>query len=307
MPVPDYQKMMLPILTILKDGQERHMSEIREEIADHFQLTEEERRQLLPGGSQLAYHNRSNWATTYLFKAGLLERPKRGVYRINSDGRKYLESDKDHITVQDLNEIPQFATWYTRSINRSQPRSKSVAEPKLDQSSDETPEETIQRLTQELKDQLATDLLEQLHNMDPYKFEQLIVDLMLAMGYGGSRVEAGKVTQASNDGGIDGVINEDRLGLDTIYLQAKRWQNPVGRKEIQSFVGALAGRQAHKGVFITTSSFNKNAYAYANTVSQKVILIDGQRLAQLMIDFDLGVSTAQTLKLKKIDTDYFES
>ena len=307
MPVPDYQTMMLPILQIFSDGQERRNSVIYQSLAEHFALTDDDKRQLLPGGGQPTYQNRSNWATTYLFNAGLLDRPQRGVYRISENGSKLLATNPERISVQTLSEIPQFEKWRRKS-NKRKPDSKTAPAP-LSKSAEleGTPEETIQSLAQELDDQLASELLEQLHKMDPYRFEQLIVDLMLAMGYGGSRAEAGKVTQASSDGGIDGVINEDRLGLDTIYLQAKRWEANVGRREIQNFVGALAGHQAHKGVFITTSGFGKNAIEYAKAVSQKIILIDGQRLAQLMIDFNLGVSTAQTLQLKKIDTDYFES
>lgn len=306
MPVPDYQTMMLPVLTLFSDGKERQNADIYAGIVEYFNLTEQDKRQMLPGGSQPTFQNRSNWATTYLYQAGLLKRPRRGVYQISNDGLKFLETKPERISVQTLSQIPQFEEWRRRSNKR---KSENKIVPVLLSKTSEpevTPEEAIQSLAQELNDQLASELLEQLHKIDPYQFEQLIVDLMLAMGYGGSKAEAGKVTQSSNDGGIDGVINEDRLGLDTIYLQAKRWEATVGRREIQNFVGALVGRQAHKGVFITTSSFNKNAIEYANTVSQKIILIGGQKLAELMIDFDIGVSTAQTLKLKKIDTDYFE-
>lgn len=307
MPIPDYQTMMLPVLKIFSDGQERRNAAIYAQLTEDLALSDEDKRELLPGGGQPTYQNRSNWATTYLFQAGLLERPQRGVYRISESGRKILSENPDKLSVLRLSKIPQFAEWLDQS-KQSRAKTKSNNQTAVDQNtSDETPEETIQSITQDLNDQLATELLEQLHKMDPFQFEQLIVDLMLAMGYGGSRSEAGKVTQASNDGGIDGVINEDRLGLDTIYLQAKRWEASVGRREIQNFVGALAGHQAHKGVFITTSSFGKNAIEYAKTVSQKIILIDGQRLAQLMINFNIGVSTAETILIKKVDTDYFDS
>ena len=303
MPVPDYQTMMLPVLKVFSDGKEKRNADIYSGIVEYFSLSEDDKRQLLPGGGQPTYQNRSNWATTYLFNAGLLERPQRGIYKISKNGEKLLATDPELISVQTLSDIPQFVKWRGKSNKRKAKPKEAIP---TDVSSD-TPEETIQSIAQELNEQLASEVLEQLHKMDPYQFEQLIVDVMLAMGYGGSRAEAGKVTQASNDGGIDGVINEDRLGLDTIYLQAKRWEANVGRREIQNFVGALAGHQAHKGVFITTSSFGKNAIEYANTVSQRIILIDGQRLAKLMIDFNIGVSTAETILLKKIDTDYFEA
>lgn len=307
MPIPDFQTMMLPILKILSDGQKRRNGDISKEIANHFSLTDEEKRELLPSGSQRTHQNRSNWAVSYLNGAGILERPQRGVYQISEKGKELLDSNPEKINVQTLSEISQFSKWL-KGGKGSKLKSSSTGKANESLSvTDKTPDETIEILAREINDQLASELLDQLGKMDPFKFEQLIVDLMLAMGYGGSRAEAGKVTQASNDGGIDGVINEDRLGLDTIYLQAKRWENAVGRREIQSFVGALAGRQAHKGVFITTSSFGKNAIEYANTVSQKIILINGERLAQLMIDFDIGVGTDKTINIKKIDTDYFDN
>ncbi|MFT5634235.1 MAG: restriction system protein, partial [Rubritalea sp.] len=169
-----------------------------------------------------------------------------------------------------------------------------------------TPKELIENAVSELDESLQSDILENLLNTDPYRFEQIVIDVLVAMGYGGSREEAAKVTQKSNDGGIDGIINEDRLGLDVIYVQAKRYKNNVGRVDVQNFVGALAGKQAHKGIFITTSDFNNNATEYAQAVPQKIILIDGNRLADLMIEHNVGVSTEQTISIKRIDTDYFE-
>ena len=309
MPIPDYQTMMLPILQIASDGKQRRNANFYQAVAEYFNLSDGEKRELLPGGSQPTYQNRCNWATIYLYNAGLLDRPQRGVYQINEPGWTILAQKPERIDVNLLNSIPRFAAWRGKS-NKTKPTPsvRSGDKPAADSPS-QNPEESLQRIAQDLKDLLASELLDQLQKMDSLKFEQLIVDLMLAMGYGGSRAEAGEVTQASNDGGIDGIISEDRLGLDKIYLQAKKWNvdNTVGRREVQNFVGALAGQQAHKGVFITTSAFNRNAIEYAAAVPQRVILIDGQRLAKLMIDCNIGVSTSQTIEIKKIDTDYFES
>jgi restriction system protein len=273
-------------------------------LAPRFDLTEEERNEMLPSGTQRKWHNRVNWSCFDLFKAGLLDRPKKGLYQINSRGRDCLKHAPSLITRKYLSEISE---EFGKFLASDQPSSGSHSgQGLLTQDEGKTPEETIAEAIETLEHALRAEVLDSLGKVDPFRFEQVVIDLLFAMGYGGSRGEAARVTQKSNDEGIDGVINEDRLGLDTIYVQAKRWKNPVGRPEIQSFVGALAGKQAHKGVFITTSSFSQGAMDYASAVPQKVVLIDGSRVASLMIEYGIGVSVVRSLDLKRLDSDYFE-
>ncbi len=296
MPIPEFNEIKAPALQFFADDSQHKVSEVYQILAKQFNLTEDEQNEMLPSGTQRRWHNRANWACYDLFRAGLLDLPKRGYYAITEIGRKLAEQKPKYIDREFLMQFPQFAQFsQTTGTKRPTPEGKS-----------KTPEELIDSAYQMLQDTLKKDVLDLVKKMDPYRFEQLVLDLLVAMGYGGSREEAAHVTKASNDEGIDGVINEDRLGLDVIYLQAKRWAQPVGRKEIQSFVGALAGQQAHKGVFITTSDFADTATEYAKKVSQKVILIGGDRLADLMIQHDIGVSSAHVYAIKHVDSDYFE-
>ncbi len=301
MAVPDFQSMFVPFLQIAADGKEHAIKQISESVADAMQLSKEDREEMLPSGSQRRLANRVGWARTHLKHAELIEYTARGVMKITPRGLEVIAGQPASLTLKDLDQFPEHYEWHHK---------KRPDKPTGGDSGGEleglTPEERISNLTSELNSQLADDLLGNVRSMDPYKFEQLVIDLLFAMGYGGSRAEAAKVTKASNDEGIDGIISEDRLGLDMIYVQAKRWKDNVGRKEIQAFVGALAGKQASKGVFITTSKFRDTAIEYANAVTQKVVLIDGDRLGELMIEYDIGVSRDQTFVLKKIDTDYFE-
>ncbi len=296
MAIPDFQSMMLPFLKIIDDGKSHKIKAIINGIAEHFQCTQEDREERLPSGKQFRLNNRVGWARTHLKYALLIEYVNRGVVRITQRGLDLLSTNPSTLSVRDLMAFPEYKEW-SRGGGKDDP--KPVP--------DKSPQETIADLTELLDIQLANDLLKIVSKMDPYQFEQLVVDLLVAMGYGGSREEAAKVTQGANDEGIDGIIKEDRLGLDVIYVQAKRWQANIGRKEIQAFVGALAGKQANKGVFITTSAFGKNATEYANAVSQKIILVDGILLGKLMIEFNIGVSKADEFIIKRIDTDYFES
>ena len=300
MAVPDFQSMFVPFLKIVSDGKDHTTKEIIESMAQHFELSNEDREEMLPSGNQRRLNNRVGWARTHLKHALLIEYVSRGVMKITPRGLELLATNPTSLNLRDLDKFPEHDEWFHKK------RDKTKTDDSKTTPESQTPEERIADLTGSLNDQLATELLTVVGNMDPYKFEQLVVDLLFAMGYGGSREEAAKVTKASNDEGIDGTINEDRLGLDVIYIQAKRWKNDIGRKEIQAFVGALAGQQASKGVFITTSRFRSTAVEYAKTVIQKVILIDGDRLGELMIEYDIGVSHQETFVLKKIDTDYFE-
>jgi restriction system protein len=301
MAVPDFQSMFVPFLKIVSDGNEHTVKSITEAIADHFKLSKEDREEMLASGSQRKVANRVGWTRTHLKHALLIEYISRGVVKITERGLQLVATNPRSLNLRDLDKYPEHKEWFHRKR-----ADKDESEPQDVKIEGQTPVEQIASLAKELNLQLADELLAVVRKMDPYKFEQLVVDLLFAMGYGGSRAEAAKVTKASNDEGIDGVINEDRLGLDVIYLQAKRWKENVGRKEIQAFVGALAGQQANKGVFITTSKFSENAIAYAKAVTQKIVLIDGDRLGELMIEYDIGVSQADRYILKKIDVDYFE-
>ncbi len=298
MPVPGFQEITLPLLRACSNGQEWAMAAVRLPIAEHFKLTDEELKELLPSGQQPRFSNRCAWAKVYLERAGLLTKTRRGHFKISPTGEQVLQNPPEIIDISFLRQFDGFDDF----------RSKSTEKPREDgtiQIDAETPEEQLQSAHQRLCVDLANRLLEQIAEMSPEFFEKLVLDLMLAMGYGGSREEAGALTEAGADGGIDGIINEDQLGLDTIYLQAKRWENSVGRPEIHKFVGALHGKRARKGVFLTTSTFTREAVEYANTIETKVVLIDGMRLAQLMLKHSVGCTPSQTFVVKRIDSDYF--
>ena len=299
MAIPDFQSVMRPLLVILQDGSALPLSELRERIAVVFSLTEAERKERVPSG-QTFINNRIGWARTYLHKAGLLTIPSKGMTQITPRGLDALASGPERITVAWLKQFPEFVEFHTA-------KSQSVeapAQPVRD-STDATPDEQLADAHQALVRTLADDLLVQVKAGTPSFFEQLVVDLMIAMGYGGSRKEAGKATQATNDDGIDGIIKEDKLGLDVIYLQAKRWTNTVHRPEIDKFIGALTRQRARKGVFITTSDFSPGARDAALGLDIKVVLIDGVELARLMVENNLGVSVKQVYEVKQLDSDYF--
>ncbi len=300
MAVPGFQEMFLPFLQFLSDREVHHMREVKKALENYFELSEEDKQEMIPSGQSTRLANRAGWARTHLNKAGLVEQVTRGNYRISEEGMNLLQAPPPNLNLKFLDTIPRHKAWF-HAPKKQKPLITIANEAEF-----QPPNERIEEAFEELNDSLANSLLDVMAEMDPFRFEKLVVDLLFAMGYGGSREEAAHVTKKSNDEGIDGVINEDRLGLDVIYVQAKRWQNTVGRKEIQSFVGALAGKQANKGVFITTSTFANTAIDYAKAVTQKIILIDGARLADLMIEHSIGVSTIRNIAIKRIDTDYFE-
>jgi restriction system protein len=312
MAIPKYDEIMLPLLKVLSDGQSHTKRELTEKMADHFQLTPEERGQMLPSTRATYIKHRTGWAAFGLRKAGLATNPVEGTLQITDEGRKFLATNPSgRLTRPVLMQFEPYRQFVAEMKERGTAAAKKIgasAQVAPDSGSDDetTPEERIESAFAELRETLITDLRAKLAEVDPFRFEQVVLDLLVAMGYGGSRKEAAAVTQKVGDEGIDGVINEDRLGLDVIYIQAKRWKNSVGRPEIQSFVGALAGKKANKGIFITTSSFHDNASEYAAGVHNKVILIDGRRLAELMIEHDIGVSEEHAYSVKKIDSDYFE-
>jgi restriction system protein len=304
MPIPDFQSIMLPLLKILADGKVYKYREILEALAREFQVTEAERKEMVPSGQQEIFSNRVGWAKTYLKKAGLIESPQRATFVISEKGKEILSQNPARIDAKFLRQFPEF-----QEFNRVNKQNETITlESNLSTSDQEqNPEELLENSYQEIRQALATDLLFILRKLSPDAFEKLVVELLVKMGYGGSIRDAGKAVGKSGDQGIDGIIKEDRLGLDIIYIQAKRWadNNAVGRPEIQKFVGALAGQGAKKGIFITTSYFTQEALEYAPRNEIKIVLIDGEELSQLMIDYNLGVSTQKIYEIKRIDHDYF--
>ncbi|RMH34265.1 MAG: restriction endonuclease [Nitrospirae bacterium] len=299
MPIPDYQTLMMPLLRLAADRREHQVREAVEHLADAFSLTKEERNEMLPSGTQPLFANRVGWARTYLKQAGLLETPRRGTFRITDRGLALLQEHPDRIDVKLLERYPEFLAFRNRRRVTNADASISEGETR------ETPEDTLAAAYRQLRTDLEADLLDQVKASSPSFFEKLVIDLLVAMGYGGNRQDAGRAIGQSGDGGIDGMINEDRLGLDVIYVQAKRWDSTVGRPEIQKFAGALQGQRARKGVFITTSNFSQEALDYATRIDSRIILIDGARLAKLMVDHNVGVSVVGAYEVKKIDSDYF--
>lgn len=300
MPIPDYQSLLLPVLRFLEDGEEHSLRETIDFLSGSLRLSEEEKRELLPSGRQPVFENRVGWARTYLKKAGLLEPTRRGFFRVTSNGRSVLASKPSRMDVKFLEQFPEFREF--KALRRTK---TDGGDHEADKEPSVTPEEALEAAYLTLRNSLASDLLAQIKRSPPSLFEQLVIDLLVKMGYGGSRQDAGQVIGKSGDEGIDGIIKEDRLGLDTIYIQAKRWDNTVSRPEIQKFAGALQGQRAKKGIFLTTADFSREARDFASKIESKIILIDGKELAKLLMDFDVGVSTANVYLLKKMDLDYF--
>jgi restriction system protein len=301
MAIPDYQSVMLPLLSCAADGKEHQVREAINNLADQFQLTDGERKELLPSGNAV-FDNRVYWARTYLKKAGLLQNPRWGYLQITDRGRTALAKKLERIDVKFLKQFPEFLEYYSGKKPAGEEQNQEPQE-----TVNETPDELLATGYLKLRKQLEADLLARVKSCPPDFFERLVVRLLTTMGYGGSLADAGKAIGRSGDGGIDGVIKEDKLGLDLLFIQAKRWDNnTVGRPEIQKFVGALYGRKAKKGIFITTSTFSKDARDYADGLDSRVILIDGAQLAELMFDYGIGVSTANSYVVKRIDSDFFE-
>jgi restriction system protein len=302
--IPDYQTLMLPLLKLVSDGQAHQYRNLIESLAVQFEVSDAERKELLASGNQSIFDNRVGWAKTYLKKAGLIESPKRATFIITELGRQALVKSPDRIDAKYLRQFPAFLEFLKSSrINND----NGIVETALMDNYEQTPEELLDKIYQQIRKSLASELLTKIIDLSPTFFERLVVELLVKMGYGGSINDAGKAMGKSGDEGIDGTIKEDKLGLDIIYIQAKRWKpgNVVGRPELQKFVGALAGQGAKKGIFITTSNFTKDARDYIPRNETKIVLIDGEQLAQLMIDYNLGCTSQQTYELKKIDGDYF--
>jgi restriction system protein len=305
MPVPDYQDLMLPVLTALADGTEHKIAELRDQIANKLQLTAEDRAAMLPSGQQPIFDNRVGWAKTYLVKAGMLAIASRGTYRITELGKSLLAQkparvDKALLLQQSETFKVFLETDAAESTTAAPVRSAS-------QPAHATPEEVLDGAYSAVRSKVESELLESVRNASPKFFERMVVELLVQMGYGGSREDASRALTVgkSHDGGIDGIIKEDHLGLDAIYVQAKRWQATVGRPEVQAFAGSLEGERARKGIMLTTSTFSAEAAQYVKKIEKKIVLIDGRQLAGLMFDFGVGVSDVNQYRIKRVDSDYF--
>jgi restriction system protein len=301
MAIPDYQACMLPLLRYASDGEEHQLKDAAQKLAQEFRLTEDEVAEFLPSGQQPVFMNRIGWARTYLKKAGLLLTPRRGYFQITSRGRAVLQEAPRKINVKYLERFPEFLEF--KAARRDSVESNGHLE--VEAAPGQTPHEALETAYEGLRSELAAEILLTLKSSEPALFENIVVELLVKMGYGGSRKDAGKAIGRTGDEGIDGIIKEDHLGLDNIYIQAKRWDTTVGRPEIQKFAGALQGQRARKGIFISTSEFSKDAHEYVARIDSKIVLIDGKALSRLMIDFGVGVTTVATYEVKKIDSDYF--
>ncbi|MES2886128.1 MAG: restriction endonuclease [Pseudomonadota bacterium] len=298
--IPDYQTCMLPLLRFAADGKEHPLRDAVAALIKEFKLTEDEVSQFVPSGQQPIFMNRVSWARSYLKKAGLLATPKRSHLQITARGVAVLTEKPPQINVKYLERFPEFLVF--KAAKRDSAEEVAVEQ---EQPSTQTPNEALEAAYESLRAELAAEILQNLKISDPTLFENIVVELLVKMGYGGSRKDAGKAIGRSGDEGIDGVIKEDHLGLDNIYVQAKRWEATVGRPEIQKFAGALQGQRARKGIFMTTSDFSREAHDYVAKIDSKIILIDGKTIARLMIDFSVGVTTIASYEVKKIDADYF--
>ena len=301
MSIPGFQEFFWPMLKLASDGKPHRLDEARQFIAKRFKLTDADLAELLPSGRQTRFSNRVAWTKVHLTKAGLLSAPERGVFQLTARGRDVLDEAPSHLDLAYLQRFAEFRDFRARSTEQAEaPPTEQVGAETMD-----TPQEQLEQAYEQLRASLAADLLERIKAASPKFFEDLVVKLLLKMGYGGPAADGGQTTPVGADEGIDGIINEDRLGLDVIYLQAKRWEHQVGRPELQRFVGALHGQRARKGIFLTTSGFTREAIEYVRHIDPKVVLIDGDTLVSLMIDFNLGVSVETSYEIKRVDSDFF--
>lgn len=301
MSIPDFQTIMLPLLQFMKDDNEHSIQEIVDNLSRYFKLSNDELSEVIPSGKQTLFYNRVGWARTYLSKASILQMTKRPYYKITDRGHQILKENPEKIGISYLLKYPEFIEFRERKSKTDQNESVSA------QTEAKTPEEILEDAYDDIRVNLEQELISYVKNCKPAFFERLVVELLVKMGYGGSWKEAARAVGHSGDGGIDGIIDEDRLGLETIYIQAKKWEGTVGRPEIQKFVGALMGRKAKNGVFITTSQFSSDAISFVSKIDYKVVLIDGKKLAEFMFENELGVSEVTTYHIKRIDSDFFEN
>jgi restriction system protein len=303
MAIPDYQMLMLPILKALSDGQDHKMPDLTKRLCDLFGLTTAEREQMLPSGQQTVISNRTAWAKTYLKKAGLLFNPVRGKVRISDEGLKVLNQRPEKIDRHFLEQFPSFKEFWEKKNTSDSEAVVPAVEQKIEQN---TPEEAIENAYVSLRDALADDLLDRVRGCSPKFFESIVVRLLVAMGYGGTLADAGQAIGRTGDGGIDGIIKEDMLGLDVVCVQAKRWEATVGSPVVREFSGSMDAIRARKGVIITTSNFSRDAVEFTQKSERKIVLIDGKKLAELMIDHNVGVTSVRSFSIKRADSDFFD-
>ncbi|MBN1966576.1 MAG: restriction endonuclease [Anaerolineae bacterium] len=304
MTVPTYDKCMLPLLQFASDGREHHVREAIEELAEYFELSDADRRERIPSGKKFKFDDRVQWANTYLKKAGLLQSVRRGVFHITERGQKVLEKNPPYIDRDFLMQYPSFVEFQTKPQVSGSRRPADIP----DAEEEQTPLEILESSYQTLRDELAQELLDAIQDNSPSFFEELVVELVVAMGYGGSVEDAGRAIGGPGDGGVDGIINEDKLGLDVIYIQAKKWApaQVVGREVVDRFAGSMLRAGVSKGILITTSRFSRGAIEQVvDFKQQKIVLIDGETLANLMIDNGIGVTSLKTYTVSRIDSDYF--
>jgi restriction system protein len=306
MPLPSHEDAMMPVLRALSDGEPRHRRALADIVADEFQLGQDERGQMLPSGKAPVFRSRTGWALAYMKQAGLVTSPRRGWYQITSHGKTVLAAGQTRIDNEFLMQFEGFREFRARSRATGEPNGVEPPETRPATFPTQPPDESLDQEYNRLRNAVEAELLDSVKGVAPEFFEELVIDLLVRMGYGGNRAEAARAIGRTGDGGVDGVIDEDRLGLDSIYVQAKRWDSSVGRPEIQKFAGALQGQRATKGVFITTSSFSRDAEEYAQRIGTRIVLIDGRRLANLMFEHDVGVAPRRTYLVKDVDGDYFE-
>lgn len=300
---------MMPVLRIMRDGAEYHRKGVADLVGDHFRLSETERSQMLPSGKAPVFRSRTGWALTYMKQAGLVSSTRRGWYQITPQGKQVVKDGPERIDNEFLMRFEGFRDFRSRSRSENgavvtDDEEKTGAESSA--TPVEPPDEALERAYLRLRAAVEAELIDTIKNASPTFFEELVIDLLVRMGYGGNRAEAARAIGRTGDGGIDGVIDEDRLGLDSIYVQAKRWEATVGRPDIQKFAGALQGQRATKGIFITTSGFSRDAEDYAQRIGTRIVLVDGRRLATLMFEHDVGVSPKRNYVVKDVDGDYFE-
>ncbi|MEN8260133.1 MAG: restriction endonuclease, partial [Pseudomonadota bacterium] len=299
MPIPDFQTLMRPLLELHRDGEEHVNRDLVNALAEQFSLAEEERREMLPSGRAKLFDNRVGWAKTHISNAGLIRSPRRAISIITERGKEALKEPDKEINLKYLDQFKEYQEFRSR-------KTSGVVEKETDIADTATPEESFENAYQRVRAEIEQEIIENIMRNPPEFLARVVVDLVVKMGYGGSRKDAGEAIGRSGDEGIDGIIKEDPLGLDIIYIQAKRYEGTIGRPDIQKFAGALQGQRARKGIFITTSNYSKEAIDYASNIETKIILIDGNKLAKLMFDHGVGVSTNSVYEVKKIDTDYFE-
>lgn len=298
--LPKYSDLFLPVLLVMKDGQEKSIKEIAQAVVASLDLDDGLLEQRLSSGTQRVIDNRIGWARTYLNKANLIERTSRGIYRITEQGTRKVQVNPAEITLAELDENPEFKEW--RGSTNTESNTSVPIESEIE---DLTPEEQIDQSVRQLQNQLRIDIINRVKKLPPEGYEQLVLRLLVGMGYGGSMADVQGVARGA-DGGVDGVVNQDHLGLDRIYIQAKRWEGSVGRPVIQGFVGALAGVGASKGVIMTTSSFAQPALEFAkNLTDRRIVLVDGKRMADLMMKHQIGISIKQEFVIQRLDEDFF--